>query len=148
MFKTRTPNHKEVTEKWVQVNAEGQRIGRLATKVAELLLDKSNPHMRDYLTPKVKVVVVNAAKLDISEKKQISKLYTRYSGYRSGQTVTTLGEMHKAFPERVIELAVRRMLPKNRRGRAIFTNLYVYADNSHKHEAQQPQQIDINEFKV
>jgi large subunit ribosomal protein L13 len=146
-FKTRTTSESEIVEKWYQIDATGKRIGLLATKIAEMLLDKGNPKMRDYLTPKVKVVIVNADQLDISDKKKISKLYTQYSGYPGGLKTFTLGEVYEKFPERVLEKAIKRMLPKNRRGRAIYTNLYVYAGTEHKHQPQKPEIVDIEEIK-
>jgi large subunit ribosomal protein L13 len=146
-FKTKTTKAADIEEKWYQVDAAGKRIGLIASKIAEMLLDKSNPMIRDYLTPKVKVIVLNAAKVDVTEKKKISKLYTRYSGFPGGLKIHTLGEVLAAHPERVLESAVKRMLPKNRRGKAIYSNLYVYADSTHKHEAQQPQVIDIDTLK-
>jgi large subunit ribosomal protein L13 len=147
-FKTKNTKESEITEKWYHVDATGKRIGLIATKIAEVLLDKQNPLMRDYLIPKVRVIVTNADKLDITEKKKISKLYKHYTGYRSGLRVFTLGEVYSKFPERIIEKAVKRMLPKNRRGRAIYSNLYVYPGTEHNHAAQQPQNLDIDQIKL
>lgn len=147
MFKTKTVSQSQIEEKWIQVDATGKRLGVLASKVAEILMDKGNPSMRDYLVPKVKVIVLNAEKLDIPERKKVNKLYTTYSGFPSGLKTYTLGELYAKFPERVVEKAIKRMLPKNRRGREIFRNLNVYSGDAHKHEAQKPQVVDISKIK-
>ena len=146
-FKTRTTTQSEIEEKWYLVDATGMRPGALASRVAEILLDKGNPKMRDYLMPQNRVVVINAAKLDIPEKKRFNKLYTKYSGYPGGLTTTTLGEMFDQRPERVVRLAVRRMLPKGRRGRAILPNLKIFEGAEHAHEAQKPEAVNIREIK-
>ncbi len=146
-FKTKTIDQSQIEEKWYQVDATGMRPGLLATRVAEMLLDKGNPKMRDYLTPQVHVIVINSGKLDISEKKGFNKLYTQYSGYPGGLKTNTLGELFEARPNKVVELSIRRMLPKNRRGRAIFSNLRVFEGTEHNHEAQKPIEVNLNEIK-
>lgn len=149
MTKTRTVSKSEINERWYLIDASGLRLGRVASVAAELLLGKNDPKTRDYLLPRNKVVVVNASKLDITEKRKISKIYTNYSGYPGGLRKQTLGELQEKFPERVVEKAIKGMLPKNRRGKAIHaTNLYVYTDAGHKHEAQQPEVIDVNNVSI
>lgn len=148
IFKTKNTSATEIVEKWLHVDATGLRVGNLASKLAELLLDKGNVHMRDYLIPRVKVVVTNAAMIDATERRRISKLYTRYSGYPGGLTINTLDEMLLKNPARAIELAVKGMLPKNRRGNAILGNLYVYAEADHSHTANQPVTVNVREIKL
>lgn len=139
----------ELKEQWYLIDAAGLRIGKLSTTIAELLLGKNNPQTRSYLLPQNKVVVINAAKLDVPVRKQTNKVYTQYSGYPGGLRKDTLEEMFKKFPERVIERAVKGMLPRNRRGKAIHAqNLYVYASSEHKHAPQQPQVLDMTTFKI
>lgn len=134
-----------VQEQWFVVDANNQKIGRLSTVISELLLGKYDAVKvaATHLNPMIKVVVVNASKLYVAMKKREQKEYTRYSGYPDGLKVTKLGEQMEKDPRRVIEHAVRGMLPKTRRGDAIYGNLYVYADANHKHEANKPV-----EFKV
>jgi large subunit ribosomal protein L13 len=135
-YKPRTTKATELEESWFMIDATGQRLGRLATVAAEYLLGKHDVKTRPYLVPKTKLVVINAEKLDITPKKLADKIYTRYSGYPGGLTKT---RMH----------AVRGMLPKNKRGRAIIgSNLYVYVGSEHKHAAQQPQALDISKAKL
>jgi large subunit ribosomal protein L13 len=148
VFKTKNPSANDLQERWVHVDATGMRVGTLASKLAEILLDKSNVHMRAYLIPRVKLVVTNAAKIDATERRRISKLYTRYSGYPGGLTINTMDEILEKNPARAIELAVKGMLPKNRRGNAILANLYVYADTEHKHEGNQPVTVNVKEIKL
>ncbi len=148
-IKTKTVSPDQIKEKWYLIDAAGLRLGKLATIAAELLLGKHDPLVKDYLTPKTKVVITNTDKLDITERKSLSKIYTRYSGYPGGLTTNTLGELMAKDSTKVVELAVRRMLPKNTRGRQIFgTNFYVYAGADHKHVAQNPEALTIKEIKI
>jgi large subunit ribosomal protein L13 len=148
MIRTKATKQSEIAEKWYLVDAKGQRLGVVASKIAELLLAKDQPIMRDNLTPKNKVVVVNAGDLDVTARKSDMKVYTRYSGYPGGLTKSTLKEMINRFPERPLEKAVRGMLPRGKRGNHIFaSNLYVYAGADHKHEAQNPVLVDLKAVK-
>jgi large subunit ribosomal protein L13 len=148
-IKTKSISVDQISEKWYLIDAAGARLGQVATLAAQLLLGKHDPMTRDYLTPKTKVVITNSDKLDITERKALGKTHTRYSGYPDGLTVTTLGEQMAKDSTKVVELAVRRMLPKNIRGRKIFnTNFYVYAGSEHKHVAQNPQVLNIKETKI
>ena len=118
------------------VDAEGERLGRLATKVAGLLQGK---HRADYSRHQLSedfVIVVNASKVGVSGNKMTQKLYYRHSGYLGGMRTRTLEEMLTRFPERVIELAVKGMLPRNRLGRRMLRRLKVYTTDTHPHEAQ------------
>ncbi len=149
MYKTRTTSQNEIKEEWYVIDAAGQRIGRVASVSAELLLAKNNPLMRDYIHPKVKVIIINAEKLDIPKKKLFQKEYTTYSGYPSGLKIKSLEEVMAKDPRKVIERAVKGMLPKNKRGNSIYaSNLFVYVGDEHKHEAQKPLEINVKEFKV
>jgi large subunit ribosomal protein L13 len=149
MYKTRASKRSEVNEKWYLVDAAGQRIGRVASLVAQLLLGKNTSMTRDYLLPQNKVVIVNAGKLDITVRKAESKIYTRYSGFPGGLRVKTLGESLAKNPVKPLQHAIIGMLPRNRRGRALASkNLYIYADNVHRHEAQKPEMIKLESFKL
>lgn len=151
MQKTRTIKKSEVEQSWYLVDAKGRRLGTLATTVAQLLMGKQDPKTRGYLIPHTKVIVINAAELDVPARKGISKLYTRYSGFPGGLKVFTLDEMMDKNPTEVVRKAVRGMLPKGSRGREILaTNLYIYAGADHDHQAQQEQIVTIDKanFKI
>lgn len=138
----------EIKEKWYLIDAEGARIGRVATVAAELLLGKSNPLTKKYHKPMVKVVIVNAKKLDVNAKKGMTKFYKNYSGFPGGLKFTSLEDMMKVHPERPIENAVKGMLPKTKQGNELLTNLRVYADDQHPHEAQTLEKVDIRNYKI
>lgn len=143
-MKSITPSQKDVIEKWYHVDATGLRLGKLAGFVAELLMGKTDPAMRNYLMPKYKVVITNAAKLDVTERKALGKTYTSYSGFPGGIRIDSLAEMMAKKPNLVIEKAIKGMLPRNKRSDAIMSNnLFVYADATHKHEAQQPETVTV-----
>ena len=118
------------------MDAEGERLGRLATKVAGLLQGKHRPDYSRHQLSDDFVIVVNAAKVGVSGNKMSQKLYYRHSGYLGGMRTRTLEEMLTRFPERVIELAVKGMLPRNRLGRRMLRRLKVYTAATHPHEAQ------------
>ena len=118
------------------MDAEGERLGRLATKVAGLLQGKHRPDYSRHQLSDDFVIVVNAAKVGVSGNKMSQKLYYRHSGYMGGMRTRTLEEMLTRFPERVIELAVKGMLPRNRLGRRMLRRLKVYTAATHPHEAQ------------
>jgi large subunit ribosomal protein L13 len=145
MIKTRPVKASEIKEQWFIIDAADQAMGRVASNVAELLMGKHDPltALADYHIPQVKVIVTNASKLNVTEKKAAQKTYTQYSGFPGGLRVDTLGKVMKLYPERAIENAVWGMLPKNKRGRAIYKNLFVYAGATHPHEAQQPKSVVI-----
>jgi large subunit ribosomal protein L13 len=146
---TTNTSQKQIQEKWYLLDATGVRLGRLATVASQLLLAKETPAMRDYIQPLHKVVIINAANLDVTPKRAETKYYTNYSGFPGGIKYTSLKEMMAKFPERAIEKAIHGMLPKNKRGSHIFTtNLYVYSGAEHKHTAQNPVLIDAKQFKI
>lgn len=124
--------------RWVIVDAEGEVLGRLATRVADLLRGKGKPSFTPHVDCGDFVVVVNAAKVKLSGKKETSKLYHRHSGYPGGIRTLTAAQLRGRFPERLVENAVVGMLPRNRLGRALAGKLKVYAGPEHPHAAQQP----------
>ncbi len=138
----------EIQEKWYLVDATGMRIGNLATKVAELLQGKSNPLVRRYHKPLSKVVVINAKDIDFTFKRGMSKFYKNYSGFPGGLKFTSLDETFNKYPERPIEIAVKGMLPKNKRGEDMFGNLKVYADANHPHTPEELEKIDIRNIRI
>ena len=146
-YKTVSANSATVDKNWVIVDAEGQTLGRLASKVALLLRGKRKPNYTPHVDCGDNVIILNAEKVVLSGNKMTEKTYVWHTGYPGGQRTTNPENMMAKFPERVVEKAVKGMLPKNRLGAQLFRNLHVYAGAEHKHEAQQPTAININEIK-
>ena len=143
MFKTYIPPVQEVDKKWYVVDATDKRLGRLATEIASILRGKNKPTFTPNMDTGDFVVVINAEKVEISGNKRQQKLYRRHSGRPGGMKVETFDQLQNRIPERIIEKAVKGMLPKNALGRKLFTNLKVYAGPEHPHAAQQPEAINI-----
>jgi len=137
------PKASEVDRRWYLVDAEGKVLGRLATEIANILRGKNKPEYTPHMDMGDFVVVVNADKLVVTGKKEQQKLYRRHTGYPSGLREVPYERMMATHPERVLEKAVRGMLPKNSLGRAMFRKLKVYAGPNHKHEAQKPEKIEL-----
>lgn len=129
----------EVERKWYIVDAEGQTLGRIASEVATILRGKHKPEFTPHVDAGDFVIVLNADKVKLSGNKLRDKIYYRHSMYPGGLKKTTAGEMLNKRPERMFELAVKGMLPKNRLGRQLFTKLKVYAGTEHPHQAQKPE---------
>ncbi len=146
-YKTVSANAATVDKNWVVVDAEGQTLGRLASKVALLLRGKRKPNYTPHVDCGDNVIILNADKVVLTGNKMSDKTYVWHTGYPGGQRTTNPEQMMAKFPERVVEKAVKGMLPKNRLGAQLFRNLHVYAGGEHKHEAQQPTAININEIK-
>lgn len=143
-YKTVSANATTVQKKWFVLDANGQNLGRLSSQIAMIIRGKTKPDFTPHVDCGDNVIVINAEKVGVSESKKESKTYITYSGYPGGQKIRTVNEMLVKRPTGVIEEAVRGMLPKNRLGRKIFHNLYVYAGESHPHEAQQPETITFD----
>lgn len=133
----------EVERKWYIVDAEGQTLGRLASEVASILRGKLKPEFTPHVDAGDFVVVINADKVKLTGKKLSDKIYYTHSLYPGGLKSKTAGEMLATRPDRMFELAVKGMLPKNRLGRQIFTKLKVYAGSEHPHAAQKPEAWQI-----
>lgn len=133
----------EVERKWYVVDAEGQTLGRLASEVASILRGKHKPTFTPHVDTGDHVIVINAAKIQLSGNKLEDKVYYRHSGYAGGLKQTTAGDMLKNKPERMLELAIKGMLPKNSLGRKQGMKLHVYAGSEHKHEAQKPEVYEL-----
>jgi large subunit ribosomal protein L13 len=146
-YKTISANSATVDKQWVIVDAENMVLGRLSSQVAMLIRGKKKPSYTPHVDCGDNVVVINAEKIILSGNKTDVKVYTRYTGYPGGQRFETPRELLKKKPEAIIEKAVKGMLPKNRLGRKLFGNLYVYAGNEHPHVAQQPKPINLNDLR-
>ena len=146
-FKTISANKETVTKEWLLVDAEGQVLGRLASKVAKLLRGKMKTNFTPHVDCGDNVIIINAEKVLLTGKKMDDKIYLRHTGYPGGQRERTPREFFAKQPQKVVEKAVKGMLPKNRLGAALFRNLYVYVGPEHKHQAQQPKQIQLTSIK-
>ncbi len=144
-MKTYIAKEKEIQEskRWYVVDAEGKVLGRLASQIAHILRGKHKPIYSPHQDVGDFVVVVNAEKVKLTGKKMEQKTYFRHSGYIGGTTYTPVALMLQKHPERVIEFAVKRMLPKNALGRKMFKKLKVYAGPEHPHQAQKPEVLEI-----
>jgi len=146
-YKTVSANKQTVEKEWLLIDAENEILGRLASKVANILRGKN----KAYYTPHVDcgdyVVIINAEKIRLSGNKWEQKTYVRHTGYPGGQRFTTAGELMAKKPFAVVEKAVKGMLPKNRLGAQLFRNMHVYAGNEHPHAGQNPKAINLNTMK-
>ncbi len=142
-MKTYSAKPKDIERKWYLINAEGQVLGRLSTRIADLLRGKNKPIYTPHMDTGDFVVVINAEKVVVTGKKAEQKEYQRYSGYPGGLKRIPYKRMLQEHPERIIEHAVRGMIPHNRLGRAVFKKLKVYAGPDHPHAAQQPELLEI-----
>ena len=140
-MQTYMANPDKIERKWYVVDAEGCTLGRLASGVASVLRGKNKPQFTPHVDTGDYVIVVNADKIKVTGKKMDQKIYYNHSDYVGGMKETTLKEMMAKKPERVIELAVKGMLPKGPLGRSMYTKLFVYAGPEHKHEAQKPEAL-------
>ncbi|WP_438977355.1 50S ribosomal protein L13 [Polaribacter sp.] len=146
-YKTVSANASTVNKKWVLVDADGQTLGRLASKVAKLIRGKYKPNYTPHVDCGDNVVIINAEKINLTGKKWTDKSYIRHTGYPGGQRSLTATEMFDKDPTRLIEKAVKGMLPKNKLGSALYRNLYVYAGSEHKQAGQEPKVINLNDYK-
>lgn len=144
MNKTYLPPQDAIERNWYVVDATDQRLGRLATEIAMVLRGKKKPSYTPSMDTGDFVIVVNAEKIDVTGKKRSQKVYRRHSGRPGGMKTETFEKLQARLPERIIEHAVKGMLPKNSLGRQLFTKLKVYAGPTHPHDAQQPQTLEIN----
>ena len=137
-------NESNIERKWYVVDAEGQTVGRLAAEIAKVLRGKNRPTFTPHVDTGDYVIVVNADKVKFTGKKLTDKIYFRHSGYQGGTTFTPAGQMMEKFPTRVLEHAVRGMLPHNKLGDQMYRKLSVYAGPEHPHAAQQPEKLTFD----
>lgn len=141
--KTHAVKAEEIEREWYLVDAAGQTLGRLASRVAQILKGKHKPIYSPHLDTGDFVVVINAAKIQVSGKKREQKIYYQHSGYPGGLKATDLTTLLSRHPTRVLEEAVRGMLPKNALGERMMHKLKVYAGSQHPHQAQRPKEIKL-----
>ncbi len=142
-MKTFSAKPATVKRDWCVVDASGKVLGRLATEVARRLRGKHKPEYTPHVDTGDYVIVVNAGKVQVTGRKAEAKMYHRYSGYQGGMKSISFNELQHKFPERIIESAVKGMLPKNPLGRSMFKKLKVYAGPEHKHQAQAPRPFEV-----
>ena len=146
-YKTVSANKATANKKWVIVDAENLVVGRLSSKVAKILRGKYKPSFTPHADCGDNVIIINADKVVFTGNKMNDKVYTRHTGYPGGQRFATPAEVMRKFPERILENAIKGMLPRNRLGRAILGNLYVYVGTEHPHSGQQPELINLDNLK-
>ncbi|MCI8330804.1 MAG: 50S ribosomal protein L13 [Bacilli bacterium] len=142
-MKTFMLRKEDVDTKWFVIDAEGQNLGRVASKAAHILRGKHKPTFTPHVNCGDAVVIINAGKVNLTGDKLDKKVYYNHSGYPGGLRERTAKVMKEKYPIEMVERAIKGMLPKNRLGRDMFRNLYVYEGSEHKHEAQKPQRIDL-----
>ena len=146
-YKTVSANKKTVTKEWVLIDAENQVLGRLASVAAILLRGKHKTNFTPHVDCGDNVIIINADKIRLTGKKWDAKEYIRHSGYPGGQRSLTAKELMAKNPIAMVEKAVKGMLPKNRLGAEMFRNLNVTEGTEHKHDAQKPKKININDIR-
>jgi large subunit ribosomal protein L13 len=146
--RTYSPTPGDIERSWYVVDATDVPLGRLASEVAQILRGKHKPTYAPHMDGGDFVIVVNAAKVHVSGNKEIEKIYFRHSGYPGGLRAETLTEVRRKYPERIVEVAIRGMIPKNRLGRQIYRKLKVYGGPDHPHQSQRPEVLDLTHRKV
>ncbi len=146
-YKTVSANKATANKEWVVVDASEMIVGRLASKVAKLLRGKYKPNYTPHVDCGDNVIVINADKVRLTGNKWEGREFFFHTGYPGGRSNVTPAELFAKSPERLVERAVKGMLPKNRLGRQLYRNLFVYAGSEHKQEAQKPKTIDLNLYK-
>jgi large subunit ribosomal protein L13 len=143
IVRTFTQKNEEIERDWYVVDAEGETLGRLASRIAPILKGKHKPIYTPHLDCGDFVIIVNAEKVRVTGRKLDQKLYHRHSGYPGGLKSISLRDQLDKYPERVLQAAIRGMLPKNKLGRRMIKKLKVYAGDSHPHQAQQPRPLEL-----
>ena len=145
-YRTVSANKATVKKEWVVLDAEGQALGRLAAVAAKMLRGKHKTNFTPHVDCGDNVIIINADKISLSGKKWDKKVYLRHTGHPGGQRSLTAKQMFEKDPRRIIEKAVRGMLPHNKLGAAIFHNMKIYEGSEHGHKAQNPKNINLNEL--
>ena len=143
-YRTVSANRQTVEKKWVVIDANNKILGRLSSQIVNILRGKNKPSFTPHVDCGDNVIVINAEKVRLTGKKMTEKVYTRHTGHPGGQRFATPRELMAKDGRRVVEMAIKGMLPKNRLGSKLYTNLYVYEGAEHPHQAQLPTTIEIN----
>ena len=142
-MKTISIKESEITKDWWVADAEGQILGRFASKVSQILRGKHKPNFTPHMNMGDFVIIINAEKINVTGKKETDKTYFSHTGYPGGSKQTSLSAMRRSHPERIVKNAVKGMLPHNRLGRSILTHLKVYNGPNHPHLAQKPKNLKV-----
>ena len=142
-YKTISANSATVNKEWIVIDAAEQILGRMTSQVANILRGKNKTNFTPHVDCGDNVIIINAEKIRLTGKKMTDKVYVRHTGYPGGQRFATPREVMAKDPRRVVEHAVKGMLPKGPLGRRLFTNLYVYAGENHPHAAQTPKTVEL-----
>lgn len=134
---------KKINKKWYLIDASNQTLGRLSTTIASILRGKNSIDYTPFLNTKSYIIIINAKSIKVTGQKKYKKLYKRHSGQPGGLKIETFEQLNQRIPSKIIEKAVKGMLPKGPLGRKLFTQLKVYANNNHPHKAQQPEDITL-----
>jgi large subunit ribosomal protein L13 len=146
-YKTISANKNTVNKNWVVVDVDGLTLGRMASEVAKLLRGKHKPNFTPHVDCGDNVIVINAEKIKLTGNKWKNKEYIRHTGYPGGQRSVTAEQLYKKDPTRIVENAIKGMLPKNKLGAMLYRNLKVYTGQEHKHQGQNPIEIKLNKIK-
>jgi large subunit ribosomal protein L13 len=146
-YKTISANKDTVNKDWLLIDAENEILGRLASKVAQVVRGKHKVNYTPHVDCGDNVVIINADKIELTGNKWDQKYYIRHTGYPGGQRFTTVKQMLDKRPTEIIRKAVKGMLPKTKLGNALMGNVFIYAGSEHPHQAQQPQKINLNTIK-
>lgn len=146
-YKTRSANKATVKKEWYVVDATNEVLGRLSSKVAKILRGKNKPDFTPHVDCGDNIIIINAEKIRLTGSKMSDKEYVRYTGYPGGQRIELAEDIFKKDPTRLIEIAVKGMLPKNKLANAVIKNLHVYTGAKHPHEAQQAKELNLNTIK-
>jgi large subunit ribosomal protein L13 len=146
-YKTISVNKATANKEWVVVDATGQHLGRFASKVAKILRGKYKPSYTPHVDCGDNVIIINADKIELTGNKWNDRIYLSYTGYPGGQREKTPAQLMQKGSDRLFLKVVKGMLPKNRLGAQLLRNLYIYDGTDHKHQAQQPKNLDINSLK-
>ncbi|MBU0489999.1 MAG: 50S ribosomal protein L13 [Bacteroidetes bacterium] len=146
-YKTISANVETANKEWLLIDAENQILGRLASKVANMIRGKYKTNYTPHADTGDNVIIINADKVRLTGNKMRDKVYVRHTGYPGGQRFSTPAELFAKKPTEVVRKAVKGMLPKTKLGNAIYGNLYVYAGTEHPHQGQQPKEVNINSIK-
>lgn len=146
-YKTVSANKATVQKEWILVDAKDEILGRLASKVALVLRGKTKASFTPHVDCGDNVIIINASQVKLTGDKMTDKEYVSHTGFPGGQRITTPEKLLATKPIEVVEKAIRGMLPKNRLGRELFRNLYVYEGSEHAQEAQKPKKVELNSIK-
>lgn len=142
-YKTVSANKATAQKGWVVIDAESQVLGRLASQAAKIIRGKHKPSFTPHVDCGDNVIIINADKIRLTGNKMTDKVYIRHTGHPGGQRFKTPREFMQKNPAKIVEIAIKGMLPKNRLGRRLFTNLYVYSGSEHPHAAQLPKEVKV-----